>query len=743
MIARLFRNIVSGLALLLVLAGLPAGLVVVQRAAQWDWRQLVADPLSGGGAVMAGVAAGWLLWLALLWMVVLDAVDAIRQVGRAPRLPVPLHAAVTALVSGILLAVEATRGGGAGGPADHHARTSSVAATPPAAEDVRDAKATVQDADEHVASHSVLTVMGVEVPGGWLPVPVTAAVTAAATLMWAQRRHRYLPQPPAGWRRDDEDLAPLPALVDRIARLTRAAMEADADRAAMTSGDDDGPVPDAATVWPVEAILPAAGVALVGPGAVDAARGLLAAVTIGHTVHAEVLVGEGLWKRLLGADAVAGVSGRVRVVADDAPSPVASAPNESDAATIVVLADAATTNAPPLVERPAAGDGVTVRTVVIGAAAGVHTWHVASDGRLHAAAGPAPVVGRLPVLNLPTARTLLGALDVVAAVVGNLDAPASGSTAPPERHHLHRTVPASWSAHTSTDRPVSRHADAQLPSWPDPPPDEPGRPRRLLVRVLGVPAVLLPHPDGSHSTVQIRRSAGQQILVLLIIHRAGLSAAELKEAIWPDTPGKAAHRRFVTTVSELRRALHDAAKRPVLLQRRQSDDPAGAWYRLDTSTVQVDLWQLQALLDAAVATIDPIHRDQLLTEAADLYRTDLSGELAQGWDHEWLAAAREHVARHQIDVLTCLADVEPDPATAIQLLRQAKQVSPTNEAVHRRLMALHAAADDSTAMRRAAATLAEHLAEHHLTQDPTTVHPSDTPRPAQAAPYGPSASTRN
>jgi DNA-binding SARP family transcriptional activator len=740
-ITRLFRSLVSGLALLLVLAGLPAGLVVVQRAAQWDWRQFIADPLSDGGAVGAVVAAGWLLWLALLWMVVLDAVDAVRHVGRVPRLPVPMHAAVTALVSGVLLAVHAARGGSAGDPADQHAHTSSVATTPPAAEDVRDVRGVVPDVGERFASRSVLTVMGVEVPGGWLPVPVTAAITAAATLMWAQRRRRYLPQPPGGWRRDDEDLAPLPAVLDRIARLARAAIEADADRAAMTSDDDGGgQVPDTATVWPVESALPAAGVALLGPGAVDAARGLLAAVTIGQTISAEVLVAERLWSQLLGADVVAGTSGRVRVVTDDAQWP-ASAPNMSDAATIVVLADAATTGAPPLPKWLAAGDSSTVRTVVIGAAAGAHTWHVESDGRLLAVAGPAPVVGRLPVLNLPTARTLLGALDVVAPA-GNLDAPIAGSAQPSERHHVHRTVPGSWSADSSNERPANSLAGEQLPSWPDPPPEGAGQPRRLLVRVLGVPAVLMPHPDGSHSPVPIRRSAGQQILVLLIVHRDGLSAAELKEAIWPDIPSSAAHRRFVTTVSELRRTLHDAAKRPVLLQRQQNDDPRGVWYRLDASTVQVDLWRLQALLDAAAATSDPLHRHQLLTEAADLYRTDLSGELAQGWDHQWLAAAREHVARHQIDVLTYLADVEPDRPTAIRLLQQAKQVSPTNEAVHRMLVALHAAAGDSTAMRKAAATHTEHLVEHHLTQDPTTVPLLDTPRPAYAAPHGPSASTR-
>ncbi|MEU0557469.1 hypothetical protein [Dactylosporangium sp. NPDC006015] len=744
MIGRLFRSVVSGLGLLLVLAGLPAGLVMVQRAAQWDGRQVVVDPLSEGGAVAAVVTAGWLLWLALLWMVVLDAVDTVRRVGRAPRLPVPLHAAVTALVSGVLLAVEAARGGGTAGPAGHDVRASTAAVAPQAVHGPRDAGGVVPAAGEGAAARSVLAVMGVEVPGGWLPVPVAAAITAAATLVWAQRRRQYLPQPPGRWRRHDEDLAPLSPAVDRIARLTRSAMEADANYAATASDDVDVLEPDAVRVWSVEEVLPPAGVALVGPGADDAARGLLIAVTIGQTASTEVLVSERLWRALLGADTEANDSGPVQVVADDAWRPASSAPKGSGATTIVVLADAATASVPVQPRRPAAGDDATVRTVMIGTAASLPTWHVASDGRLHAVAGPTPVFGRLPVLNLPTARTLLGALGVTTPIVGNLDAPIDGPVQPSDQQHSSHAVPGTWSAGTSSSHPTGIPAGgSHLLSWPEPPPEEAVQPRRLLVRVLGVPAILMPHPDGSHSPVQIRRSAGQQMLVLLAVHRTGLSAAELKESVWPDIPSRAAHRSFQTTMSELRRTLHDAAHVPVLLQRQRRGDPTGAWYRLDTSTVQVDLWRLQALLNAAAATIDAVHRHQLLTEVAGLCRADASGELAQGWDYEWLAAVREHVTRHQIDVLTHLAETEPDPSTAIQLLRQALHVSPTNEAVHRRLMTLYAAAGDSTAMRCAAASYTEHLAAHHLTQDPTTVHPLDTPRPAQAARHGPSASTRN
>ncbi|MDG6106128.1 hypothetical protein Daura_06445 [Dactylosporangium aurantiacum] len=776
-IVRWLRSVVSGLGLLLVIVGLPAGLVVLQRAAQWDWRQVVVDPLSDSGVVAALSAAGWLLWLTLLWMVVLDIIDTVRHVERAPRLPVPAHAAVTALVSGVLLAVEALRAGGTASLTDHHERASSVTAPPATALPTTQASAVSSLPDmrgggpaavEHVSSRSTLTVAGLDVPGGWLPVPVAAAVTAAAALVWAHRRRQYLPRPPGGWLRNDADLAPLPTVVDRIVRLTRSAIDADPDLTATPLSDAHGrasdpaadsrvpdtvpnSVPDAATAWPVEVVLPGAGVALVGPGAEDAARGLLVAATIGQAVGTRVLVSRRLWTMLLGPATAAGASERIQVIADEAESP---APTSSGSvwATVVVLVDAAA-HTQGAARQLASGDDSTTRTVVVGVASTMHSWQVAADGRLYAVAGPAPVVDRLPVLNLSTARTLLGALGVLTTTGGDLDSPAADSVQSTERHHVPSTVPGVGSADASNGRPGHEvPAPADLPAWPDPPPQDAGHVRRLLVRVLGVPVVLMPHPDGSLSAVHIRRSAGQQILVLLIVHPAGLSAADLKDAIWPTTPSSAAHRHFLTTVSELRRSLHDAAGRPVLLQRRRPGDPDGSWYRLDPAAVQVDLWRFRSVLDAAAVTTDPIHRYHLLTEAADL-----AGDLAQGWDHEWLATAREHIARHQMDVLTHLAGLAPDQPTAIQLLQQAQHVSPTNEVVHRELMALHAAAGDTNAMRRAAATYTEHLArqfaehlitypagdvaEQHATQDPARTPLTDPP-PRQAAHDGPSVPTR-
>jgi two-component SAPR family response regulator len=222
--------------------------------------------------------------------------------------------------------------------------------------------------------------------------------------------------------------------------------------------------------------------------------------------------------------------------------------------------------------------------------------------------------------------------------------------------------------------------------------------------------------EGSHSTVVVRRSAGRQILVLLALHRGGVSDAELKEAVWPDVPGSAAQRRFLTTMSELRLSLQAAAGLAVL--RQQVNAVAGrVRYWLDPGAVQVDLWRLHDLLDAAAATVDPAGRRGLLRAAAELG----TGELAEAWDHEWLAADRERVARHMLDLRVHLADLEPDHGRAVRLLRTALRDAPANEAVHRRLLYRHAAAGDPAGLRRAVASMRQHLTALHVEPEPTTV----------------------
>ena len=133
--------------------------------------------------------------------------------------------------------------------------------------------------------------VGIELPGGgWVAAPLAAAVAAAAALVWIQRRRRYRPRSPGTVERDDADLVPLPRTVAALHQARPApTIENDAEDEFVDDMHHLEPqVREAAAVTPasfgVQAgrplrlpDLPALGVGLTGPGAHDAARGVLAA----------------------------------------------------------------------------------------------------------------------------------------------------------------------------------------------------------------------------------------------------------------------------------------------------------------------------------------------------------------------------------------------------------------------------------------------------------------------------------
>ncbi len=149
------------------------------------------------------------------------------------------------------------------------------------------------------AAETVAGAAGVALPGGgWLAPDAARNVVAAAGLLWLRRRRRYLPRPPAGSQRSDGDLTGLPETAAAIIGLLNGddpdgPDDADvSQRGAVTTSDvaaaaaavserttttavgyrGDGPL------RPVD--LPAGGVGLVGPGAPDAARGIVTALLL-------------------------------------------------------------------------------------------------------------------------------------------------------------------------------------------------------------------------------------------------------------------------------------------------------------------------------------------------------------------------------------------------------------------------------------------------------------------------------
>jgi DNA-binding SARP family transcriptional activator len=151
---------------------------------------------------------------------------------------------------------------------------------------------------------------GVSLPGGsWVDLGLAAAIIAAVALVWAHRRHRYIPRPPSPQLRlDDPAVQPMPAVITQIRRgLRRPAhppihdpVDADLDGVDADGGDEPDTPPDddpdfyhdADAKSPFDHTLPPAtpalnnrtlevwppaGLGLTGPGAGAAARGFLAA----------------------------------------------------------------------------------------------------------------------------------------------------------------------------------------------------------------------------------------------------------------------------------------------------------------------------------------------------------------------------------------------------------------------------------------------------------------------------------
>jgi DNA-binding SARP family transcriptional activator len=696
-IGRLIRAVGAAVVLLVALAALPTALIVVQGAVAWDWRAMLAQPMSALTAVAAAVGVGWMVWLALVWQVLLDTIAALRGLRRRTMwLPVPLHTAVTAVAGGILLALHALRGGA----------TISAPAGPPTATATATWDAPQPaPSDRDAPPVSPRTDPGLALPGGWLALPVAGAVAAAVALVWVHARRRYSPRPPTGWRRHDPDLVTPAASVRHLLETFRAVVD---NGEPDVGPDPDDPTwsdapphdPDAGRTPALLDVLPIGELHLTGPGRHDAARGLLVALSA-HPGGPPRIV--------LTADFAAALLGEPHspTAAASASTPAAGDQHPPDPGVVVFATGAEPDAATPPVDvtPPHPGDpgsgpvpGAARCTIRIAATPGrTACWHVGRDGTVHAVTGRAPDVGRLPVLDRRTTVDILRSL-------GLLPNPAAAQSPEYDEGRF---------GHTTA-------AGVDLTGWPDPPPDTAGEVRRLLLQVLGEVRVLRPHPDGGYSPVLVRRSAAQQILVLLALHRDGRTDDEIQEALWPNVARSVARRRYATTMSELRRALHDAAGRPVLLHHDPAGPPADDTprrYWLDPAAIQVDVWRLQGLLDAAAATTDRAYRRLLLAAASGMAH----GEPAAGWAHEWLRADRERVVRHLLDVHTYLADLEPDDHAALRLLHQALELAPTNEHLHRRVLQRHAAAGDHNGLRRAAATLIEHLTAHNLQPEPATV----------------------
>jgi DNA-binding SARP family transcriptional activator len=191
----------------------------------------------------------------------------------------------------------------------------------------------------------------------------------------------------------------------------------------------------------------------------------------------------------------------------------------------------------------------------------------------------------------------------------------------------------------------------------------------------------------------LRRKAAE-LAVYLACHPDGADTDTIAEYLFPEARRRQAKQQVHTNASNLRHVLTRAGgPHPdgYLLKRGTS-----ARYRLDPTTVHVDLWQLRDLLNQAQLTSPPA-RTELLRQACDLY----TAPLAHGCDYEWVEPHREKARQWATDAHLQLAQdlITADPQAAADITDKAIKLDPYNEQLYHQAMHARHALHDSEGIR--------------------------------------------
>lgn len=520
---------------------------------------------------------------------------------------------------------------------------------------------------------------------GWVAGEVAAAVCAALALTWIHRRRHYRPRALRPTSTADTDTSPPTPLLAALHHAVRpnphdTAKEApDMTAATVTAaalGHDSGQ----STLRIAD--LPRTGLALSGPGAEDAARGLLvAALSAGGPWAAEheawVIVTSDTLRRLLPSGAPLSDRLQVADTVDDAMNHAErlllqrarelgeqddDEPEFPPGLLILETPDSAQTIRLSAIITVAARLGI--RAVIMGTWDGGEVWAVDRDGGC--AGGDMTGPARLNVLDVTAADEILALLRQVHS---SAELAGPGRDAEPIAPLNHQTV-----GEASASRP-------------------------LTVTVLGRIAVTATS-SAPAKDVHIRRSDGVQIMVYLAVHPDGATSDDIMAALWPEIRPRHARGRFHTTMSELRGALAEAAHADAIIR-------TGDRYHFDPGTVAVDLWNLHAAVNAAATALEPADHLTALREVTLTYQ----GPIADGHSWLWLVPEQGKIRRRVLDAYAELAEADNDPRSALRLLEDAITIDPYNEDLYVRAMRRHAAQGNAAGVRRTIQALSARLAE--------------------------------
>lgn len=209
------------------------------------------------------------------------------------------------------------------------------------------------------------------------------------------------------------------------------------------------------------------------------------------------------------------------------------------------------------------------------------------------------------------------------------------------------------------------------------------------------------------------RSRAKMLLAWYLCRPEGATSEEAVEALWPDTAPDGVLRQFWRALGELRSRLRDAGGDGLDVLEK-----AGDHYRPAPEEITCDLWAFQGALKDA-GTADDKGARAALHRAVAAYR----GTLLEGTDWLWVEPLRADLHHRAIDAhlrLAALEEAAGHPKDARAVLERAVEVDRYAEEPYRRLMVLHAAAGNHSALRATWRLLQARLEELDLDADEST-----------------------
>ncbi|MFF9897729.1 BTAD domain-containing putative transcriptional regulator [Streptomyces longispororuber] len=575
---------------------------------------------------------------------------------------------------------------------------------------------------------------GLDLPSGaFVGTGLALAVAAAAAVVLRRRRIRY--RPGSGERRDVH-LAP----VVRALRAASTELTTDVDDSgeptvlsagAGDHGDGRRPVHEApegrhvigvresqALVWDLAR---SRGLGLAGPGALDAARSLLISILAEGVSAAhggmKLVIPAPDAERLLGAEAVHDSRLRLLRIAADTAGALQMLEAElltrtrlskgddhrsgDEACEVVLIATPSPADERRLQAVLDSGSSVGVCGILLDRWDPGGTLHIGTDGSVVAASPlyeDVFVGARLFTLPAVDAHDLF---DLLAEAAENPEETEhSEYAATPDARGRPPCEPATTPASEGAAVPQGSTAQPRHAEFSTQP----------ALRLIAFGHVRLTYqPAGSGDNVEITQALApkqREVLAFLALHKEGVRREVLTATIWPDAPRERPYNSLHATLSHLRRALrlatHDVITDITL--------HTGSRYELDPACVAVDVWEFaQAVHTSRGSAADDGTREECLRRATRLYVGDFAAELTAGW----IEAPREALRRDYLDAVSTLVRMRShtDPREALDLLEQARELDPYNEAIYRDIARMQARLGLSDAVSRTFDLLRRALAE--------------------------------